>query len=99
MRQGDSLFNLAKRYGTTVEQIKSLNNLPSNMLYIGQTLKIPAPLAEAEAETFKGTYSVEQGDTPFTIAQKHNMRLDRFLRINQLTVNSKIYPGQQVHVD
>jgi membrane-bound lytic murein transglycosylase D len=98
VRQGDSLFTLAKRYNTTVEQIKSVNNLSSNMLYIGQTLKVPSAESEPIASN-RSTYAVKQGDSPFTIAQKHKMRLDRFLKINQLTVNSKIYPGQQVYID
>jgi membrane-bound lytic murein transglycosylase D len=101
VRQGDSLFTLAKRYNTTVEQIKSVNGLSSNMLYIGQTLKVPSSLAETVAPTARkgGIYSVKQGDSPFTIAQKHNMQLDRFLRLNQLSVSSKIFPGQQVYID
>ncbi len=100
VRQGDSLYILAKRYNTTVEQIRSANNLPSTRLFIGQVLKIPSALSEAEPTSPAGTvYAVKTGDTPFTIAQKHNMQLDRFLKINQLTVRSKIYPGQQVYID
>ncbi len=37
----DTLYSIAKRYNTTVDTIKSLNNLPSNMLSVGQVLKIP----------------------------------------------------------
>jgi LysM repeat protein len=40
IRKGDNLYNLAKRYGVTVEDIRNLNNLTSNRLDIGQTLKI-----------------------------------------------------------
>ncbi len=44
-------------------------------------------------------YEVKKGDTPFTIAGRHNMSLNRFLRINKLTAGSKIYPGQQLYVE
>jgi len=38
---GDSLSKLAQRYNVSVTKIKSLNHLPSSVLKIGQTLKIP----------------------------------------------------------
>ena len=38
---GDSLYSIAKKYNTTVNKLKELNNLTSNLLSIGQILKIP----------------------------------------------------------
>ena len=100
VRKGDSLWNIANRYHTTVKQIAALNNLPSSDLYIGQKLKIPGykpePLPDANQLT---TYFVKSGDSPFTIAQKHNMQLRRLLRINQLTARSKIFPGQKLFIE
>ena len=100
VRKGDSLWNLANRFGTTVEQIKSLNQLRSNNLVIGQTLKIPGfktePLPDADQLS---TYSVKNGDSPYTIAMQHNMELDRLLTINKLTPRSKIYPGQKLFIE
>ena len=39
--KGDSLYQIAKKFNVTVNEIKSLNNLTSNILSIGQELKIP----------------------------------------------------------
>ncbi len=39
--KGDTLYSLARIYSTTVEEIKAINNLTSNILQIGQELKIP----------------------------------------------------------
>jgi membrane-bound lytic murein transglycosylase D len=95
--RGDSLWNLARRYGTTVAAIKRENKLSSDSLSVGQTLKIPRGRAVASASS--KTYVVRAGDNPFSIAQRHNMSLDRFLSINGLNRNSRIFPGQRVMVE
>ncbi len=100
VRKGDSLWIIAKRYGTTVQKIKSSNNLSSSHLYIGQALKIPGFKTKPLPETAQlNTYSVKRGDSPFTIAQKHNMQLARLLMINRLTPRSKIFPGQKLFIE
>jgi membrane-bound lytic murein transglycosylase D len=99
VKSGDSLWNIAKRYGITTKEIESLNNLETTQLYIGQVLKMPGYKDEKiEAENLK-VYLVKRGDSPFDIAQLHNMPLDRFLRINLLTPNSTIYPGQKLFIE
>jgi len=45
------------------------------------------------------TYQVRSGDSPFTIAKKHRMSLNRLLALNQLSKRSKIFPGQQLIVE
>jgi membrane-bound lytic murein transglycosylase D len=77
-----------------------MNSLWSNHLYIGQRLKIPGFKPDPLPETSQlGTYSVRRGDSPYTIALKHNMALERLLRINRLTPRSKIYPGQKLFIE
>lgn len=102
VKSGDSLYNIAKRYGTTVKKIQQANNLPSTDLDSGQVLRIPANTVESPplnaAKTYK-VYLVRKGDTPFNIAQQHNMSMDRLLQINHLSARSKIYPGQTLYVD
>jgi len=99
VRSGDSLWIIAKRYGTTTKKIQELNNLATTHLYIGQVLKLPGYTSEkADAENFK-TYRVKHGDTPFQIAQLYKMPLERFLHINRLTPRSNIFPGQKLFVE
>jgi membrane-bound lytic murein transglycosylase D len=100
VHKGDSLWIIANRYGTTVKKIQALNSLESSRLHIGQALKIPGFKTEPLPDTSQlDTYSVQSGDSPYTIAQKHNMQLDRLLHINRLTPRSKIFPGQKLFIE
>ncbi|MEJ2658573.1 MAG: LysM peptidoglycan-binding domain-containing protein [Desulfobacterales bacterium] len=99
VHSGDSLWIIAKRYGTTTKKIQELNNLSTTRLHIGQVLKITENEDEhLDPKNFK-TYVVKRGDSPCEIAQVHRMSLNRFLRINALTPYSKIYPGQILRIE
>ena len=99
VKSGDSLWNIAKRYGITTQTIQSLNNLQTTELHIGQVLKMPGYKDEKIDVGDLKVYMVKRGDSPFDIAQLHNMPLKRFLRINLLTPNSTIYPGQKLFIE
>lgn len=98
VKQGDNLWNIARRYGTTTKRIKMASGIHSNRLHINQTLYIPA---DSDRSTGSGTtsYWVKSGDNPFTIARKHHMSLQRLLTLNDLNKRSKIYPGQKLLVE
>ena len=102
VRQGDSLFNIAKRYGTTTEEIQRQNKLSGTGLSVGQVLKlVPAP-APAKTEPSKPSpkvYAVRTGDTLFSIAKKHNMTVERLLALNHMNSKSKLQPGQKMVVE
>jgi membrane-bound lytic murein transglycosylase D len=98
VKSGDSLWKIAKQYDTTAKDIQEQNRLEGADLHIGQVLKIPG----GEIMPFPGNlklYRVKNGDSPYTIAQFHNIPLNRFLRINNLTSQSKIYPGQTLYIE
>ncbi len=99
VKSGDSLWNIAKRYDTTTKKIQSLNDLQTTQLHIGQVLKMPGYKDEKIEVGDLKVYQVKRGDSPFDIAQLHNMPLKRFLRINLLTPNSTIYPGQKLFIE
>ncbi|MGD8303865.1 MAG: LysM peptidoglycan-binding domain-containing protein, partial [Desulfobacterales bacterium] len=99
VKKGDSLWKIAKQYGTTTKKIQRLNQLSSTSLHKGQQLVIfdgQKPVAKVDG---LATYKVKSGDSPFLIAKRHNMALNRFLSINQLWPSSTIYPGQTVFVE
>ena len=99
VKSGDSLWIIARRYGTTTKKIQETNNLSSTKLHIRQVLKIPGRNIENASGKSLGIYTVKRGDSPFTIARLHNMPLERFLRVNRLTPRSKIYPGQKLYIE
>lgn len=100
VKTGDSLWILARNYGTTTEKIKKSNKLKTSSLSIGQILKIEGSSPASSAKSAQlAKYKVSRGDTPFSIAQRHNMKVERFLQINQLHSNSKIFPGQSYFVE
>jgi hypothetical protein len=46
VRRGDSLWTIAREYGTTVDRLRAENRLRSNRILAGQTLKVPVPTTE-----------------------------------------------------
>ncbi len=98
VRRGDSLWIIARKYGTTVTKIKSINNLARPNLRIGQRLKLPVRQKNIVANTETGAYYVKSGDSPFTIARQHNISLRQLLKLNSLSSRSTIYPGQKLYI-
>lgn len=80
VKSGDSLWLIAQKYGTTVDTIKQLNGLTSNLLNVGQILKIPAPQSASYIE-----YTVRPGDSLWLIAQKYNTTVNAIKSMNGLT--------------
>ena len=81
VKKGDSLWLIANKYDTTVEKIKSTNNLKSNTLSIGQVLVIPS-----SSEFI--IYTVKKGDSLWLIANKYNTTVDNIKKLNNLSSNN-----------
>jgi membrane-bound lytic murein transglycosylase D len=99
VKKGDSLWTIAKRYGTTTKNIQQLNHLGTTDLHKGQILTIFEGKQTPPQVEGLGTYQVKSGDSPFLIAKRHKMPLNRFLYLNQLWPNDTIYPGQTVFIE
>jgi membrane-bound lytic murein transglycosylase D len=100
VRQGDSLFNIAKRYGTTTEDIQRLNNLSGTGLTVGQVLKIVPAASSAKTAAPKPSqevYLVRPGDTLYSIAKKHNITIERLLALNQSLPAASSNPGRRFY--
>ncbi len=85
VKSGDSLYAIAKRFNTSVDEIKKLNNLTSNNLSINQKLFIPN---NNEQSSNYNTYIVKSGDNLYAIAKKFNTSIDEIKKLNNLTSNN-----------
>ncbi len=94
VKKGDSLWSIANKYGTTVNKLKELNNLSSNVLQIGQTLKISSNEKDAISDDYF-VYKVKSGDSLWNIAKEYNTTVDKLKEINNLK-NDKIIINQQL---
>ena len=97
VEEGDSLWKIANRFRTTTSVIKSLNQLSTSQLRVGQVLKVPARSMSSEQAKTR-VYLVHKGDSPYLIAKRHQMNLAEFLELNNLTPRSTIFPGQTLFV-
>ena len=79
VKSGDTLYAIASKYGTTVSNLKNINNLVSNNLSIGQKLIIPSS---------SNNYTVKSGDTLYSIANKYNTTVNEIKSINNLSTNN-----------
>ncbi len=89
---GDTLWGLALRFGTTVEEIKEANGLATDMIYKGDTLIIPGA---AEGGTTV-THVVQPGENLFRIALKYGTTVEAIAAANGIVNPNRIYGGQQL---
>lgn len=100
VQAGDTLFSLAQRYGTTVDDIALNNNIVNpSLIFVGQKLTIcpegdapatPEPPAECTP------YTVQPGDTLFSIALRFGSTVQVIARANNITNTNVIFAGQEL---
>ncbi len=84
VKSGDSLWSISRKFGVTVNELKKVNNLSSNLLSIGQNLIIPGK----KNNTSSNEYVVKKGDTLYGIANKYNVSIDNLKSYNNLSTDS-----------
>ena len=103
VKSGDSLSLIAKKYHTSVVDLKSLNGLRSDLILINQVLQVnvtvpvnqPAPVAKAP--TPSAVYTVAKGDTLGKIAMQFGVDLADLKQWNGIN-GYLIFPGQVLKV-
>ncbi|MCI5941117.1 MAG: LysM peptidoglycan-binding domain-containing protein [Ligilactobacillus animalis] len=111
VKAGDSLYRIAKNHNMSLQELKSLNNLSSDLIFAGQVLKVSGQVTTNQPSTNtntsqnsnqtqtsgNGTYTVKAGDSLYRIAVNHNMSLQELKNLNNLSSNL-IMPGQVLKV-
>lgn len=92
VQKGDTLSKIANQFNTTVEELKKLNNLTSDLIQIGQILFIPVTSISPTE-----TYTVKKGDTLYSISQQYGVTVEELKLTNNLT-NNNLYIGQELKV-
>jgi len=106
VRSGDTLFEVSRRYGTSINELMKLNRLKSGRLQPGQKIQVPAhataqssqanpPSPPSPSRTAK--YRIQRGDSLHTIAQRYETTVSRLKVLNGIRSDS-IKPGQQLLV-
>ena len=94
VQKGDTLWNISKKFGLTVDEIKKLNNLNTNLLYIGQVLQLPNNDTATDTNI---TYIVQKGDTLYSIASKNGISVNDLKKYNNLT-SDNLSIGQELNI-
>lgn len=101
VRAGDTLYSIARRYGTTVSRIAAANNISNvNLIRVGQVLRIPGTSstpAPAPTPTVR-TYTVRRGDTLYSIARRYNTTVSRLASANNIRNVNLIRVGQVLRI-
>ena len=88
VKKGDSLYIIANLYDTTVNELKTLNNLTSNNLSIGQKLIIPEKYTTSDSLPIYVNYTIKKGDSLYKIAKEFNVSVDTIIKDNSLNSNN-----------
>ena len=90
VQKGDSLYSIARKYNTSVDEIIKLNNLSSNNLSIGQVIRIPEMYTPSDQMIMPKyiNYTIKKGDTLYSIAKANNIDVDVIIKDNGLGSNS-----------
>ena len=87
VKSGDTLFSIANKFNVTVQAIKNINNLSSNILNVGQELVIPKEETPSTSGEFIN-YTVKAGDSLYKIANAYNTTVNAIMNVNNLTSNA-----------
>ncbi|MFT8390165.1 MAG: LysM peptidoglycan-binding domain-containing protein [Sporolactobacillus sp.] len=106
VKSGDSLWKIARMNGTTVSALKSLNGLKSDMIYVGQYLKLGSSSSSSKttvvqadlqrtAASDSASYTVKKGDSLWEISMLQNISVNQLMKANNLS-STLIFPGMRL---
>ena len=107
VKSGDSLWKIATNHNMSVSQLKNLNNLSNDMIFVGQKLVVSEKMQSVPSQnqnkpsqnqvTKPSTYTVKSGDSVWKIAHECGMSMNELVSLNGIK-NNLIFPGQVLKV-
>ncbi len=97
MRVGDTLYSIARQFGTTVDAIMAANRLNSTRIWVGEQLIILPPGQAVTPYPPVSTYVVQPGDTLYSLARRYGTTVQAIARANGLH-SPNIYVGQRLRI-
>jgi LysM repeat protein len=99
VQKGDTLTHIAKKYQTSVVDLKKFNSLNSDLIRVNQVLQVDDQVVQASAAPAPSAtvYTIVKGDTLSGIARKYSISLRDLMQWNNLS-GYLIYPGKQLKV-
>lgn len=96
VKDGDTLYEIGKRYGYGIDELASYNNIADpDIIQIGQIIRFPT---SPDGSTENGIYTVKSGDTLWKIAEKFGLSIAQIINMNMITNPDMIYPGQELRI-
>ena len=89
VKTGDSLSSIASRFDISVNELRNINNLSGDTLFVGQQLLVPigSNIIDSNITNYVD-YRVVSGDTLYSIANRYGVSVDELKRINNLSNNN-----------
>ena len=102
VKRGDTLAQIARNFGTTVQELASINNISNpNLIFPGQVLRILTNSTVNGLETRATgsiTYTVRRGNTLSQIARAYGVTVSHIVELNNIQNPNLIYPGQKLRI-
>ena len=102
IQSGDTLSAIARRYGTTVQELVNINNIQNpDLIYPGEKLRIltnSTTPGNEERGTGDIIYTVQRGNTLSQIARAYNVSIEHIVELNNIENPNLIYPGQKLRI-
>ena len=97
VQRGDTLYSIARRFGTTYQALAAANGLSNpRLIYVGQRLIIPDSGSPGPTPPPSTVYTVRPGDTLWSIALRYGTTPWAIAAANGLRNPNWIYPGQRL---
>ena len=96
VKRGETLSEIADRYGTTVNRLMEMNGLrDANDLWAGSRIKVPGNVYSGGGS---GNYTVKAGETLSEIADRYGTSVNRLVQLNGLRDANDLWAGSRIQV-